>query len=193
MSFRCDWCYNPLHQLGHGTAPLTLEFDHWIGTLYRAGAKVRPEHFRRQALEGLRQWIPFDGALWGNGTLETLSFHTFDSINLPDGLADALEQTRHLLDSDRQRLRDWEGELERSKPALTEFRAQARLASEALSAADTAMQQWSQNWDGFNDRAREPSQAAEVQQSRIAYLEQVLTKLQERSQQHQAELETLLQ
>jgi len=103
----------------------------------------------------------------------------------------SLEQTRQLLDSDRQRLRDWEGELERSEPALTEFRAQARLASEALSAADTAMQQWSQNWDGFNERAREPSQAAEVQQSRIAYLEQVLSKLQERSQQHQAEWETL--
>ena len=103
----------------------------------------------------------------------------------------SLEQTRQLLDSDRQRLRDWEAELERSEPALTEFRAQARLASEALSAADTAMQQWSQNWDGFNERAREPSQAAEVQQSRIAYLEQVLTKLQERSQQHQAEWETL--
>ena len=103
----------------------------------------------------------------------------------------SLEQTRQLLDSDRQRLRDWEGELERSEPALTEFRAQARLATEALSAADTAMQQWSQNWDGFNERAREPSQAAEVQQSRIAYLEQVLTKLQERSQQHQTEWETL--
>ena len=103
----------------------------------------------------------------------------------------SLEQTRQLLDSDRQRLCDWEAELERSEPALTEFRAQARLASEALSAADTAMQQWSQNWDGFNERAREPSQAAEVQQSRIAYLEQVLTKLQERSQQHQAEWETL--
>ena len=103
----------------------------------------------------------------------------------------SLDQTRQLLDSDRQRLLDWEGELERSEPALTEFRAQARLAAEALSAADTAMQQWSQNWDGFNERAREPSQAAEVQQSRIAYLEQVLTKLQERSQQHQTEWETL--
>ena len=103
----------------------------------------------------------------------------------------SLDQTRQLLDSDRQRLLDWEGELERSEPALTEFRAQARLAAEALSTADTAMQQWSQNWDGFNERAREPSQAAEVQQSRIAYLEQVLTKLQERSQQHQTEWETL--
>ena len=103
----------------------------------------------------------------------------------------SLEQTRQLLDSDRQRLNDWEAELKNSEPALTEFRARARLASEALSAADTAMQQWSQNWDGFNERAREPSQAAEVQQSQIAYLEQVLTKLQERSQQHKGEWETL--
>jgi len=103
----------------------------------------------------------------------------------------SLEQTRQLLDSDRQRLNDWEAELKNSEPALTEFRARARLASEALSAADTAMQQWSQNWDGFNERAREPSQAAEVQQSQIAYLEQVLTKLQERAQQHKGEWETL--
>jgi chromosome segregation protein len=103
----------------------------------------------------------------------------------------SLEQTRQLLDSDRQLLHDWEGELERSEPALTEFRAQARLAMEALSAADTAMQQWSHNWDGFNERAREPSQEAKVQQSRIAYLEQVLTKFQERLQQHQAEWEAL--
>ncbi len=103
----------------------------------------------------------------------------------------SLDQTRQLLDSDRQRLLDWEGELQRSEPALTEFRAQALLAAEALSAADTAMQQWSQNWDGFNERAQEPSQAAEVQQSRIAYLEQVLTKLQERSQQLQTEWGTL--
>ncbi len=103
----------------------------------------------------------------------------------------SLEQTRQLFDSDRQRLRDWEDELKCSEPTLMEFRAQAQVAAESLSAADAAMQQWSQNWDTFNERAREPSQAAEVQQSRIAYLEQVLTKLQERSQQHQAELTSL--
>ena len=46
------------------------------------------------------------------------------------------------------------------------------------------MQVWSQGWDGFNDRAQGPSQTAEVQQSRIDYLEQELTKLQERIQHH---------
>ena len=95
-----------------------------------------------------------------------------------DQTRSSLEQTRQHLEGDRQRLQDWQEQLERSEPELTEYRAQARLAAEALTAADNAVQQWSQNWDGFNERAREPSQTAEVQQSRIAYLEQVLTKLQ---------------
>ena len=103
----------------------------------------------------------------------------------------SLEQTRQDLETDRQRLSGWQEELERSEPALTELSASSRLASEALTAADSAVQAWSQNWDGFNERAREPSQTAEVQQSRIAYLEQVLSKLQERLQQQQSEWESL--
>ena len=103
----------------------------------------------------------------------------------------SLEQTRQDLETDRQRLSGWQEELERAEPALTELSASSRLASESLTAADSAVQAWSQNWDGFNERAREPSQTAEVQQSRIAYLEQVLTKLQERLQQQQSEWESL--
>ena len=82
-------------------------------------------------------------------------------------------------------------ELEQSAPALVELKSVAQQASEALATAEGAVQAWSQNWDGFNERAREPSQTAEVQQSRITYLEQVLTKLQERLQQQRAEWESL--
>ena len=102
-----------------------------------------------------------------------------------------LEQTREHLDVDRKRLNDWERELEQSAPALVELKSVAQEASEALATAEGAVQAWSQNWDGFNERAREPSQTAEVQQSRITYLEQVLTKLQERLQQQRAEWESL--
>ena len=66
---------------------------------------------------------------------------------------------------------------------MIELKAGAQEASESLATAENAVQAWSQNWDAFNERGREPSQTAEVQQSRIAYLEQVLTKLQERLQQ----------
>lgn len=68
--------------------------DTLIGELYRAGAHVRPEQFRLWALRQLRTLIPFDGALWGTGTLENLSFHTITLLDLPPGLPHALEATR---------------------------------------------------------------------------------------------------
>ena len=65
-----------------------------IGRLYRAGAHVRPGQFRLWALRELQSVLPFDGALWGTGTLETLSFHTITLLDLPPGLPPALEATR---------------------------------------------------------------------------------------------------
>ena len=102
-----------------------------------------------------------------------------------------LEQTRQHLDVDRKRLNVWERELEQSAPALIQLKADAQGAAESLAAAESAAQSWSQNWDGFNERAREPSQTAEVQQSRIAYLEQVIANLKERLHQQRAEWESL--
>ena len=75
-------------------------------------------------------------------------------------------------------------------PALIQLKADAQ-AAESLAAAESAAQTWSQNWDGFNERAREPSQSAEVQQSRIVYLERVITNLKERLHQQRAEWESL--
>ena len=65
-----------------------------IGQLYRAGAHVGPGDFRLWALRQLRNRLPFDGALWGTGTLETLSFHTITLLDLPPGLPSALETSR---------------------------------------------------------------------------------------------------
>jgi chromosome segregation protein len=102
-----------------------------------------------------------------------------------------LDQTRQHLVSDRKQLERWEEELSRCEPTLKQHKVIADEAAAALADIERAVQAWSQNWDTFNERAREPSQSAEVQQSRITYLEQVLTKLQERNRQHQAELESL--
>ena len=102
-----------------------------------------------------------------------------------------LEQTREHLDVDSRRLGDWQSELERVEPALAQLKTLSQEADTGLAAAEAAIQTWSQTWDQFNERAREPSQTAEVQQSRIAYLEQVLTKLQERLHQQKDEWESL--
>lgn len=73
---------------------MTDSAEQLIGQLYRAGANVRPGQFRLWALRQLRAVLPFDGALWGTGTLETLSFHTITLLDLPPGLPPALEASR---------------------------------------------------------------------------------------------------
>ena len=102
-----------------------------------------------------------------------------------------LEQTREHLGVDSRRLGDWQSELERVEPALAQLKKLSQEADTGLTTAEAAIHTWSQMWDQFNERAREPSQTAEVQQSRIAYLEQVMTKLQERLHQQKDEWETL--
>ena len=42
------------------------------------------------------------------------------------------------------------------------------------------MQNWQNEWDGFNQRATVPQQNAEVQQSRIQHIEKVQVRLLER-------------
>ena len=53
-------------------------------------------------------------------------------------------------------------------------------SGELLLEAEEQMQQWQMEWDEFNQRASEPRQKAEVQQSRIQHLEQVQSRLLER-------------
>ena len=73
---------------------MTDTADMLIGQLYRGGAQVKPGQFRLWALRQLRSQLPFDGALWGTGTLETLEFHTITLLDLPPGLPPALEASR---------------------------------------------------------------------------------------------------
>ena len=60
-------------------------------------------------------------------------------------------------------------------------------SSEALLQAEEAMHNWQHQWDEFNQHAAEPRQQAEVQQSRIQHLEQVLQRIQDRIRQLEQE------
>jgi len=98
-----------------------------------------------------------------------------------------LEQTdrdsREAQDSlqfDREKAEGWEAELLELEPELEWVRAAEEDSGEALQTAEEAMQSWQSDWDGFNQRAAEPRQKAEVQQSRIQHLEQVQQRLLER-------------
>ena len=113
-------------------------------------------------------------------------------------LQDDLELTRtnlsesesHLGD-DRDKLASWESELGTLAPELEMLQAVEEASAEALQQAEEAMHNWQHQWDEFNQHAAEPRQQAEVQQSRIQHVEQVLQRIQHRTQQLEEEKQGL--
>ena len=86
------------------------------------------------------------------------------------------------LNTDRKKAAGWDAEFNELAPALEEASKAEAISSEALQAAELAMQNWQQAWDEFNQKSASPRQQAEVQQSRIQHLEQLLRRLTERQQ-----------
>ncbi|MEX2468225.1 MAG: chromosome segregation protein SMC [Pseudohongiellaceae bacterium] len=101
------------------------------------------------------------------------------------------EQTREELDIDLKKITQLEGELREVSPDLEEAVGAEQESSEALAAAEEAMQEWQREWDEFNRRAEEPRQIAEVQQSRIQQLEQIVERGLARKQKLEAERQQL--
>jgi chromosome segregation protein len=89
-------------------------------------------------------------------------------------------ETEQHLNADRQRATGWEAELSELTPQLDDAVATEEISSAALEAAEVAMQNWQQTWDEFNHKSASPRQQAEVQQSRIQHLEQLMRRLTER-------------
>jgi len=101
-----------------------------------------------------------------------------------------VESEEHLR-ADRQKAVAWEAELQEIMPELEKIQSVEALSQEKLQVAEEAMQSWQTAWDEFNQTASEPRQQAEVQQSRIQHLEQVLRRLADRIENIQGEYQGL--
>ena len=93
---------------------------------------------------------------------------------------EAYQQAQQHLVDDRNKLSQWQAELEAIRPELQLLQSAEETSAAALQEAEESMQSWQQEWDGFNQKAAQPRQTAEVQQSRIQHIEQVLQRVQER-------------
>jgi chromosome segregation protein len=103
----------------------------------------------------------------------------------------SLAESESHLGEDRNRLTGWEAELGTLAPELELLQAVEETSAETLLQAEDAMQDWQQRWDEFNQHAAEPRQQAEVQQSRIRHVEQVLQRIQGRIRQLEEEQQSL--
>jgi chromosome segregation protein len=102
-----------------------------------------------------------------------------------------LAEAEQHLGSDHGKLASWETELATLAPEMEMLQALEEESAEALLQAEEAMHNWQQQWDEFNQHAAEPRQQAEVQQSRIRHVEQVLQRIQVRTRQLEEEKQTL--
>ncbi len=93
----------------------------------------------------------------------------------------SLQESEAHLGDDRHKLESWQEEMVTLTPELERLQALEAESGAALEQAEEAMHDWQHQWDEFNHHAAEPRQQAEVQQSRIQHLEQVLQRLQERT------------
>jgi chromosome segregation protein len=104
----------------------------------------------------------------------------------------SLAESESHLGEDRNRLGGWEAELATLAPELELLQAVEETSAGALLQAEDAMHNWQQRWDEFNQHAAEPRQQAEVQQSRIRHVEQVLQRIQGRIRQLEEEQRSLV-
>jgi len=113
---------------------------------------------------------------------------------LQDDLREA-EQARQEAEShlghDRTLLATLGEELAVLEPEQELAAATAEEAAAQLELAETEMQRWQEQWEAFNQRSAEPRRAAEVQQARIAQLEQNLERLAERQRRLEQERASL--
>ncbi|MDO3385585.1 chromosome segregation protein SMC [Gilvimarinus sp. SDUM040013] len=86
-------------------------------------------------------------------------------------------EVKDRLQTDTEREQLWQAELLEIEPELEMIEAAEQSSGDLLQEAEELMQSWQSDWDQFNQRAAEPRQRAEVQQSRIQHLEQVQQRL----------------
>ncbi|MGN0921680.1 MAG: chromosome segregation protein SMC [Cellvibrio sp.] len=120
-----------------------------------------------------------------------------DITRLEQNIAHATERARQLqadldqtqrdckeaeaaLKFDTEKAEELHEELLMLEPELEMIDETQESSSAALMDAEDAMQHWQQEWDNFNQSSAAPRQRAEVQQSRIAHLEKVQTRLLQR-------------
>lgn len=100
-------------------------------------------------------------------------------------------QTREELDVDLKKITQLDAEMLSITPALEAAREAEKSSSELLAEAEREITQWQQDWDAFNQRAEEPRQVAEVEQSRIQQLENIVERGLERKNKLEAESKAL--
>ena len=91
-----------------------------------------------------------------------------------------LRETSQHLEDDEIKITQLQEALATTEPELALVQEKEIQSSEVLAHAEESMQRWQSRWDEFNQKAAEPRQVAQVEQSKIQHLDQSIQRLGER-------------
>lgn len=100
-------------------------------------------------------------------------------------------QTKEELDVDLKKITQLDAERRTIEPQLEAAQAAEVESTGLLADAEQALKQWQLDWDEFNQRAEEPRQTAEVEQSRIQQLETIVERGHDRKKSLEQEQQSL--
>jgi len=83
----------------------------------------------------------------------------------------ALKELAELIDGDESQLRDLRASIAAAEPSLSELARADATHQDALRAAESALADWQQRWDACTGAHAEVARAAEVERTRIDYLD----------------------
>ena len=166
----------------------TLELEHEKLVTARSGCDTAIEKLRADFTQSSDLFNEIQASFYKiGGEVARLEQAIEHSQQRAQELDKDLQQTEHNfteaeqhLNSDTQKAAGWEAEQAELEPLLSAAINAEKSSSELLQSAESAMQKWQQSWDEFTQAAADPRQQAEVQQSRIQHMEQLLRRLDER-------------
>ncbi len=94
-----------------------------------------------------------------------------------DEVSQTLLKVRADIDGDQRKLGELQGQQAQLAPRQSEVSQTEDASNQELVAAESAMHEWQETWDSFNQQAAENRNQADVQQSRIGALEQSIERL----------------
>jgi chromosome segregation protein len=92
---------------------------------------------------------------------------------------------------DQQQIEQLRSDLAELEPTLAAAKQREAASAEALERADLAMQDWQEDWNEFNRRARDASEKTQVERARIEQLENQLRRLTAQRERTLAEIDNL--
>ncbi|PCK09615.1 MAG: chromosome segregation protein SMC [Alteromonadaceae bacterium] len=163
----------------------TLELQVESGVTESVSHESNIEKYRNQYTELSDRFNVVQGNFYAIGTdiarIEQSMQHAKErerqlKIDLDQTERDCREAQEHQ-EADKHKAKGWQAELFEIEPELDLIKESEEESASVLIEAEEAMLQWQQDWDQFNQKAAQPKQKAEVQQSRIQYFDQIQQRL----------------